>query len=80
MLLVSQILFPLNICKMSMVKPGTCCKHITEFMVHRSNKPYYVNPDIVGFHKCLVSNSFNLCLKYKNNLKPETCSSRLSIH
>ena len=28
-------------------------------------------------HKCLISNSFNTCLKYKNNLKPVTCHYRL---
>ncbi len=32
------------------------------------------------FHKCLVSNSTDLCSKYKTNLKQVTCHSRLPTH
>ena len=52
-----------------MLKPATCRKYIT---LVRSNV-HNVNPNIVEVHKCLVSNSFDLCLKYGNNLRPGTC-------
>ena len=54
------------------VKPCICCKYIID--VTRSYKlTCYVNPNTVGVHKCLVSNSIDLSLKYKCNLKPVTC-------
>ncbi len=48
---------------MPMLKPNICCK-------------YMIN--IVGLHKCLVSNY--ICSKCKRNLKPVTCHYRLPTH
>ncbi len=47
---------------MSMLKPDTCLKYM-------SLKSYYIdqlniNPYIVEVHKCLVSNSIDMCSKY----------------
>ncbi len=39
-----------------------------------------VNPNTVVVQKCIVSNSIDLCLKYKCNLKPVTCRYLLPSH
>ncbi len=52
MLLVSEVVVCLNI-SMSMLKPATCRKYVV-VATYQSN--IYVNPNIVGMHKCLVSN------------------------
>ena len=52
---------------MSMLKPGTCRKYMIDVpWIYK-----HINPNIVGVHKCLVSNSIDICLKSKN-LKPVT--------
>ena len=55
-----------------MLKPATCRTYM--IVVTWIKQTCYVNPDIVGVHKCLVSNFIDLHLKYKSNLKPVTCT------
>ncbi len=67
MLPVSEVLLRFIIMQMSMLKPDTCRTymfHVTEIKQIMLCKPEYCK-----VHKCLVSNSIEICFKVKNNLK-----------
>ena len=58
---------------MLMLKTDTCRKYKID--VTSDKHVCYA-----GVHKCLVSTSIDLCMKYKNNLKPVSCRHRLLTH
>ena len=60
-----------------MWKPVTCRKNMIDAdLINMLCKPWYCK----DVHKCLVSNSINIYLKYKNNLKLVTCRHKVPIH
>ncbi len=59
--------------KVSMLKPDTFRKYIFNVLdqTNMLYKPEY------KVHKCLLSNSIDICFKVKNNLKPVICGYQL---
>ncbi len=78
MLLISEVLFRFDIW-MSILNQTLVAN--SWLVIHRSEWPCYVNPDLVGFTSVWwLSNSTDLCSMYNTNLNPVTCRYRLPTH